>query len=90
MSFPPALRNACKFNSRRRLDADLVNAHLLPHAAIICLYEPFADLDNPSDQPARHLISATQGIVGIVQQLASVIGGEEEKFASIMHPSASM
>lgn len=90
MSFPPALRNACKFNSRRRLDADLVNAHLLPHAAIICLYEPFADLDNPSDQPTRRLISATQGIVGIVQQLASVIGGEEEKFTSIMHPSASI
>ncbi|OWZ59311.1 hypothetical protein C356_01070 [Cryptococcus neoformans c45] len=90
MSFPSALRNACKLNSRRRLDADLVAAHLIPHSATICLYEPFADLDNPSDQPTRRLLSATQGIVGIVQQLASAVGGEGEKFASVMHSSASV
>lgn len=90
MSFPSALRNACKLNSRRRLDADLVAAHLIPHSATICLYEPFADLDNPSDQPTRHLVSATQGIVSIVQQLASAVGGEAEKFSSVMHSSASV
>ncbi|ODN84683.1 hypothetical protein L202_00579 [Cryptococcus amylolentus CBS 6039] len=90
MSFPPSLRNYSKLGPKKQLDIDLIAAHMLPFAATICLYEPFADLDDPSDQPTRRLVAATQGIVGIVQQLASAAGGEGDKFASIMHSSASV
>ncbi|WVQ71532.1 hypothetical protein IAR50_001071 [Cryptococcus sp. DSM 104548] len=90
MSFPPSLRNINKVGPKKQLDIDLIASHFLPFAATICLYEPFADLDDPSDQPTRRLVSATQGIVGIVQQLASAVGGEGDKFASVMHSSTSV
>ncbi|WWC61219.1 uncharacterized protein I303_103799 [Kwoniella dejecticola CBS 10117] len=90
MSFPPSLRNVGKLTSKKILDIDLIAAHMLPHAAIICLHEPFADLTDPSDQAARRMLGATQGIVSIVQQLASVVGAGGSNFTSVMHSSASV
>ncbi|WVQ70202.1 uncharacterized protein L199_008427 [Kwoniella botswanensis] len=90
MSFPPAMRNVGKLTSKRKLDIDLIAAQMLPHAAIICLHEPFADLNDPSDQAARRMLGATQAIVSIVQQLASVFGEGGTNFTSVMHSSASV
>ncbi|WWC69552.1 uncharacterized protein I206_103494 [Kwoniella pini CBS 10737] len=90
MSYPPSLRNVGKLTPRKILDIDLISAHMLPHAAIICLHEPFADLFDPSDQAARRMLGATQGIVSIVQQLASVVSAGGSNFTSVMHSSASV
>ncbi|WWD15819.1 hypothetical protein CI109_100243 [Kwoniella shandongensis] len=90
MSFPNALRNYCKLTPKRRFNIDLIAAHMLPHAAAICLFEPFADLTDENDLPRRRLLSATQGIVSIVQNLASVVGEGGSNFTSVMHPSASV
>lgn len=65
-------------------------AHLMPHAAIICLYEPFADVTDPSDQAARRLLSAAQAIVGTVQQLAAMVLEGVQNFTTVMHSSTSM
>ncbi|WVW83215.1 hypothetical protein I302_105233 [Kwoniella bestiolae CBS 10118] len=90
MSFPATLRNVGKLTAKRKLDIDLIAAQMLPHAAIICLHEPFADLYDPSDQAARRMLGATQAIVSIVQQLASVFGENGLNFTSVMHSSASV
>ncbi|ORY32255.1 hypothetical protein BCR39DRAFT_523592 [Naematelia encephala] len=90
MSFPGNLRNPCVLDARRRLDIDLICAHMLPHAAIICLYEPFADISDASDSSARRILGAAQAIVSIVQQLASVVNDGAQNFTSIMHSSASV
>ncbi|WRT67022.1 uncharacterized protein IL334_003988 [Kwoniella shivajii] len=90
MSFPPALRNVGRLTPKRRFDIDLIAAHMLPHAAAICLHEPFADLNDPSDQAARRMLAATQAIVSIVQQLASVLGEGGHHFTSVMHSSVSV
>ena len=62
---------------------------MLPHAAVICLYEPFADLSDPTDGPARRILGAAQSIGSIVQQLASAVDGATN-FTSVMHSSASI
>ncbi|WWC85393.1 uncharacterized protein L201_000256 [Kwoniella dendrophila CBS 6074] len=90
MSFPPSLRNVGKLSQKKALDIDLIAAHMIPHAAIICLHEPFADLNDPSDQAVRRMLGATQAIVSIVQQLASVVGMNGSNFTSVMHSSASV
>ncbi|WVO12766.1 hypothetical protein L204_100374 [Cryptococcus depauperatus] len=90
MSFPSSLRNVCKLTPRGKLDNDLIAAHLIPHATIICLYEPFADLDDLSDQPTQRLANACQAVVNIVQQLASAVGGDADRLASVMHSSISV
>jgi hypothetical protein len=90
MSIPYELRNPCKMNNKRQLDIELIIAHLLPHAALIILYEPFADVTDSSDAPARRILSAAQAIVGIVQQLAASINGGASNFAGVMHSAASV
>jgi len=90
MSIPHEFRNPCKLNHGRDLNIDLIVAHLLPHTALILLYEPFADVTNPADQPSRRILSAAQAIVGLVQQLASAINGGKANFANIMHSAASV
>ncbi|RXK38329.1 hypothetical protein M231_04371 [Tremella mesenterica] len=90
MSFPQALRNPCKLNHKKKLDIDLISAHMLPHAASICLHEPFADITDPNDASTRRMIAATQALVQIVQQLAGVTNDGSQSLASIMHSSASV
>ena len=90
MSFPVTLRNPTRVNSKRKLDIDLIAAHMLPHAATICLYEPFADICDASDHCARRILSAAQSIVSIVQQLAGSVSDGAQNFSSIMHSSASV
>jgi hypothetical protein len=63
---------------------------MLPHAAIICLYEPFADVADPNDSATRRLLAGAQGIVSIIQQLASVVNEGAQNFTSVMHSSASV
>ncbi len=63
---------------------------MIPHAAIICLYEPFADVTDPNDSAARRILGAAQSIVSIVQQLASVVNEGAQNFTSVMHSSASV
>ncbi len=65
-------------------------AHMLPFSAIICLYEPFADITDPNDSSARRILGAAQSIISIVQQLASVINDGAQNFTSVMHSSASV
>ena len=66
------------------------SAIILPYAATICLYEPFADITDPSDPATRRILGAAQGIGAIVQQLASVTDHRAQNFTSVMHSSASM
>lgn len=63
---------------------------MLPHAAIICLYEPFAEVTDPSDSAARRILGAAQSVVSIVQQLASVVVDGVHDLTSVMHSSASV
>lgn len=63
---------------------------MLPFAAIICLYEPFADIIDPSESAARRIMGAAQNVVSIVQQLASVVNQGAQNFTSVMHSSASV
>ncbi len=63
---------------------------MLPHAAIICLYEPFADITDPNDAAARRLLNASQAVVSIVQQLASRSSDSASDLGSVMHSSASV
>ncbi|OCF39471.1 hypothetical protein I317_06745 [Kwoniella heveanensis CBS 569] len=95
MSFPPTMRDVTKLTPRRSFDIDLIAARMLPHAAVICLYEPFADITDADDPSTRRILAATQAIVSIVQQLASVVsdGGAQSaqrNFTSAMHSSASI
>jgi hypothetical protein len=90
MSFPASMRNPCKVNSRKRMDIDLITAHMMPHAASICLYEPFADITDPMDAASRRVLAGAQAIVGIVQQIASILTDGVNDFASIMHSAVSM
>ncbi|WVF72289.1 hypothetical protein IAT40_007102 [Kwoniella sp. CBS 6097] len=95
MSFPPTMRDVTKLTPKRSFDIDLIAARMLPHAAVICLYEPFADITDADDPSTRRILSSTQAIVSIVQQLASVVsdGGAQSaqrNFTSAMHSSASI
>lgn len=90
MSFPYEIRNPCKMDDKRRLDIDLIVAHMLPHAALIILYEPFADVSDSADASTRRILSAAQAIVGIVQQLAAAINEGSSNFANVMHSAASV
>lgn len=90
MSMPYSMRNPCKMDDKKRLDIDLIVAHMLPHAALICLYEPFADITDSSDAPARRIMSSAQAIVGVVQQLAATILEGSKDFAVVMHSAASV
>ena len=90
MSFPVSMRNPTRLNSKKKLDIDLIAAHMLPHAATICLYEAFADICDANDTCARRIMSAAQAIVGIVQQLAGAVTDGAQNFSSIMHSSASV
>jgi hypothetical protein len=62
----------------------------MPHAAIICLYEPFANLDDPGDQAAQRILNAAQAIVGTVQQMAALVQEGVQNFTTVMHSSTSM
>lgn len=64
-------------------------AHLLPHMATICLYEPFSDVTDPLDPATRRLSSASSAIVSIVQEIAVGSGGQAD-FSTVMHSSASV
>jgi hypothetical protein len=63
---------------------------MLPHCAIILLFEPFADITDSNDQPGRRILTAAQAIVMIVQQLASAVGNGMAQLSQIMHSSASV
>lgn len=63
---------------------------MIPHAAIICLYEAFADISDPNDGPARRILGAAQSIVSIVQQLAMVANDGASNLSNVMHSSASV
>ena len=69
---------------------DPQSAHMIPHCAIICLYEPFADITDMNDGPARRIIGAAQSIVSIVQQLATTAQDGVSNLSSVMHSSASV
>jgi hypothetical protein len=69
---------------------DIQAAHMLPHAAIIYLYEPFADITDQSDDCTRRMVGATQTLVGIIQQVAGQFHGASVDFAQVMHSSASV
>ncbi|WVQ98640.1 hypothetical protein IAU59_005770 [Kwoniella sp. CBS 9459] len=95
MSFPSTMRDVTKLTAKKSFDIDLISARMLPHAAIICLYEPFADITDADDPSTRRLLSSTQAIVSIVQQLASVVSDSgsqvtSRNFTSTMHSSASI
>jgi hypothetical protein len=90
MSFPYELRNPCKVDNTRHLDIDLIVAHLIPHTALICLYEPFADVTDSADAPSRRIMAAAQATVGIVQQIAAVASEGNTNFSSVMHSAASV
>ncbi|KAK4684511.1 hypothetical protein P7C73_g5665, partial [Tremellales sp. Uapishka_1] len=92
MSFPASLRDPCKLVSKKRkiLDVDLITAHLLPHCAIMCLYEPFADITDPNDPATRRLQNAAQGVVSIVQQIAGCVQDTSDQTKALMHNSASI
>lgn len=90
MSIPYELRNPCKMDHKRNLDIDLIVAHMMPHAALIFLYEPFADVTDSSDGQARRILAAAQAIVGIVQQLAIAMNEGSNNFSMVMHSAASV
>ncbi|KAL7422208.1 hypothetical protein Q5752_002854 [Cryptotrichosporon argae] len=91
MSFPASLRDPAKLNRKGCLDVDLISAHLLPQAAIICLFEPFADVTDPNDQPARRILAAAQSIIGVIQQIASTVtSGGSLNLQAVMHSSTSV
>lgn len=88
MSFPASLRTPAKLDEKNKLDVDLISAHVIPQSAIICLYEPFADITDPNDQPARRILNASQAIVGVVQQIAGT--DQAANLGAIMHSSSSV
>ncbi|BEI93175.1 uncharacterized protein CcaverHIS019_0508030 [Cutaneotrichosporon cavernicola] len=88
MSFPPELSNPATLDAKKRLDVDLISAHVIPHAAIICLYEPFADIADPNDQPARRIINAARSVINIIQDMC--IQGGPSNLAAVMHSSSSL
>ncbi|EKD04083.1 hypothetical protein A1Q2_01558 [Trichosporon asahii var. asahii CBS 8904] len=90
MSFPPSLQDAGVVNSRRQLNVDLISAHVIPHTAIIYLYEPFADVTDPNDQPGRRLLNAARSIVGVIQQLVGAVGQGATNLSAVMHSSTSV
>lgn len=91
MSFPPSLQDAGVVNSRRQLNVDLISAHVLPHTAIIYLYEPFADVTDPNDQPGRRLLNAARSIVAVTQQLVGAVGCQGvTNLSAVMHSSTSV
>ncbi|WVR05102.1 hypothetical protein IAU60_002114 [Kwoniella sp. DSM 27419] len=92
MSFPAALRDPTTSSSKKRFDIDLIAAHMIPHAATIFLYEPFADVSDPGDHCTRRMKTATQAIVSVIHSLASNIsdGHSGRNFTSVMHSSASV
>jgi hypothetical protein len=61
---------------------------MVPHCATICLYEPFANVNDPQDPASRRILASAQQIVSIVQQLASLSG--VQNFAATMHSSVSV
>lgn len=63
---------------------------MLPHAALIFLYEPFADITDQTDDATRRMVGATQTLVGVVQQVAGQFSGASVDFAQVMHSSASV
>lgn len=63
---------------------------MIPHCAIICLYEPFADITDPNDGPARRILGAAQSIVTIIQQLATTAQDGVSNLSNVMHSSASV
>jgi hypothetical protein len=63
---------------------------MIPHAAIICLYEPFADISDPNDGPARRILGAAQSIVSIIQSLAMIATDGVSNLCNVMHSSASV
>ncbi|GMK55398.1 hypothetical protein CspeluHIS016_0204540 [Cutaneotrichosporon spelunceum] len=90
MSFPPGLSNPATLDTKKRLDVDLISAHVIPHAAIICLYEPFADVSDPNDQPARRIINAARAVINIIQDMCTSIPGGASNLAAVMHSSSSL
>lgn len=90
MSFPPTLTNPTTFDDRGMLDVDLVSAHVLPHTAIICLYEPFADVTDPNDQPARRILNAARSVINVIQQLVGIVPKGVTNIGAVMHSSSSV
>lgn len=66
------------------------SAHVIPHAAIICLYEPFADISDPNDQPARRILNAARSVISIIQGLCTSIPDGVSNLAAVMHSSSSL
>lgn len=106
MSFPSELQDPGAVDAKKRLDVDLIvsriaiycdskltlvqSAHVIPHAAIICLYEPFADIADPNDQPARRILNAARSVIGIIQNLCTSIPEGASNLAAVMHSSSSL
>ena len=63
---------------------------MIPHAAVICLYEPFADISDPNDGPSRRILSAAQAIVSMLQNLSATLPGGMGSLSDVLHSSASV
>ena len=63
---------------------------MIPNAAIICLYEPFADVTDPNDGPSRRVLGAAQAMVLMLQNLAATLPGGMTTLTDVMHSSASV
>lgn len=90
MSFPPSLQDAGVVNSKHQLNVDLISAHVIPHTAIIYLYEPFADVTDANDQPGRRVLNAARSITGVIQQLVGAVGQGATNLSAVMHSSTSV
>lgn len=66
------------------------SAHVIPHTAVICLYEMFADVTDPKDQPAKRIINAARSIIRVVQQVIAVVPNGAVNLAAVMHSSSSV
>jgi hypothetical protein len=65
-------------------------AHMVPHAAIICLYEPFADISDPNDGASRRILSAAQAIVSLLHNISTTLPGNMTYMADILHSNGSV
>jgi hypothetical protein len=76
--------------SRFPLTSNSQTAHVIPQAAIICLYEPFADIADPMDQSARRILNAARSIINVVQQVVSITANGLANLSAVMHSASSV
>lgn len=71
-NMPPAFQDPFRtLNGQKGIDADLINAHVLPSIMLIKLHEPFVDLGDMRNESTQCVVREARAVLDIVCSLTS-------------------